>query len=123
MLSSSLWSILGNDPVINDGGLGLLDTDRLKGILTGDLGDLDLDLDLDLLFLLGDLESELDLRGDFDRDLCLDLGGVLDRDLDLDRCLFMLGRDGLLLLERDRDDDLTFSSTFSGLTDLYLLTG
>lgn len=42
----------------------------------------------------------------------------LDRDLDLDRCLFMLGRDGLLLLERDRDDDLTFSSTFSGLTDL-----
>lgn len=65
---------------INDGGLGLLDTDRLNGILTGDLGDLDLDLDLDLLFLLGDLESELDLRGDFDRDLCLDLGGVLENE-------------------------------------------
>lgn len=50
----------------------------LNGTRAGeDLGDAERDLDLDLLTLLGDLEFELDLRGDLECDLWRDRGGVL----------------------------------------------
>lgn len=50
----------------------------MKGTRAGDdLGDAERDLDLDLLTLLGDLELELDLRGDFECDRWRDRGGVL----------------------------------------------
>lgn len=96
----------------------------MKGTRAGDdLGDAERDLDLDLLTLLGDLELELDLRGDFDRDRRRDRGGVRIGEDERDRCLDELRRTGLRLPERDRERDFFFSSSFSGLTDLYLLTG
>lgn len=47
-------------------------------------------------------------------DLVAYLTGVDERD----RCFDELRRTGLRLLERDRERDFFFSSTFSGLTDL-----
>lgn len=96
----------------------------MKGTWVEDaLGEAERDLDLDLLILLGDLELEFDLRGDLECDLWRDRGGVLIGLGVRDRCLEELRRTGLRLPERDLERDIFFSSTFSGLTDLYLLIG